>query len=192
LRKIIDRLDPPTNTGAGTPAYPHISPDNRLQQLVEQARNSQFQLSHTEYGFVMGLIVRAAPANVLVFGLGRDSELWLYLNRNGRTVFLENNAEWFHPVSGAECYLVNYPGLTLPESVQPGDWDIVFVDGPAGWRPEHPGRRESIRAAASLVKRPGGIVCLHDYDRAAEQQFCRESFGEPTYIFDRMAVVVIT
>ncbi len=170
--------------------HPLNDSSNRLQQLINSARASPGQLSGTEYGFVMALVFRSAPCNILIFGLGRDSHLWQYLNPGGRTVFLEDNKDWFREVPGAECYLVKYPSFTLPETVNYNEWDLVIVDGPAGWKPEHPGRSESIQAAALLVRRPGGIVCIHDYDRPVEQEHCTKHFGNPAIAFDRMAVIV--
>ena len=37
-------------------------------------------------------------ANVLVWGLGGDSGLWMNANRRGRTVFLENLVPWIDTV----------------------------------------------------------------------------------------------
>ncbi|CAL4896553.1 unnamed protein product [Urochloa decumbens] len=60
---------------------------------------------------------RAAPRNLLVFGLGRDTALWAALNHGagGRTVFLEEDASWIdaaraaHPPGlGLEAYHVAY------------------------------------------------------------------------------------
>ena len=52
-----------------------------------------------------------AGANFLVFGLGFDSIMWCALN-TGRTVFLEDNREWFDTITRRapflEAYLVDY------------------------------------------------------------------------------------
>jgi hypothetical protein len=56
-----------------------------------------------------------------------------------------------------------------------------------GWRPEHPGRRESIRAAATLGG-PRSWVFVHDYDRPNDRACCDEYLGKPAYTVDRTAV----
>nr|KYP74082.1 hypothetical protein KK1_006750 [Cajanus cajan] len=38
------------------------------------------------------------PANILVFGLGRDSLMWAGLNPRGKTVFLEDDPKWIQTV----------------------------------------------------------------------------------------------
>jgi hypothetical protein len=134
--------------------------DQELQRRIDAVRSSINQLSDVEYGTLLGVLLSRAPADVLIFDLGADSELWSLANRGGRTVFLEDRVEWFGAVADAECYLVAYPGLELPPTVSDVAWDVIFVDGPQGWRPEHPGRRESIsysgeaRRARQLGLRP--------------------------------------
>jgi hypothetical protein len=82
---------------------------------------------------------------------------------------------------------VGYPDLELPPQLGAVAWDVIFVDGPMGWRPEHPGRRASIRAAATLAGR-GSWVFVHDYDRPIERASCEEFLGKPAHTVDRMAV----
>jgi len=161
--------------------------DDTLQRRIDSVRSGIYQLSDIEYGILLGVVLARAPARVLVFGLGADSELWLWANRGGRTVFLEDRAEWVKAVAGAECYIVSYPGFELPQTLSGIAWDVIFVDGPMGWRPEHPGRRESIRAASKLAG-AGSWIFIHDYDRANERACCDEYLGTPAYTVDRTAV----
>lgn len=158
----------------------------RLQELIDVVRVADEQLTNIEYGIISGMLIQLSPCNLLIFGQGSDSELWSWLNRAGSTVFLENCVEWFRQINHAESHLVTYPNLSVPERVSSQSWDLVFVDGPMGWKPEHPGRRESIKAASRLTT-PGGWVVVHDYNRDAERRFCNEYLGNPTYEVDRLA-----
>jgi glucuronoxylan 4-O-methyltransferase len=172
LRRLFVYDDPQAaSTQPFSPDVPANRPNTRLQKLIDQVRVSQGQLSNIEYGVVMGMLIHVAPASLLVFGQGRDSELWAELNKNGRTVFLEDQSEWIREIPETETYLVTYPGLSLPHTIETQKWDLIFVDGPMGYKPEHPGREESIRAAGRLAK-SGGLVIVHDYDRRAEKSFC--------------------
>ncbi|CAN6326098.1 unnamed protein product [Urochloa humidicola] len=76
------------------------------------------QLTRAELSLAARAIMsRAAPRNLLVFGLGRDTALWAALNHGagGRTVFLEEDPSWIadaraaHPPGlGLEAYHVAY------------------------------------------------------------------------------------
>ena len=46
-----------------------------------------------------------APANFLVFGLGLDSLMWASLNPRGKTIFLEEDLEWFQKVTKDSPFL---------------------------------------------------------------------------------------
>src|SRR5262245_57718931 len=88
------------------------------------------------------------PVNFLIFGMGNDSPFWFRLNHRGRTVFVEDQEEWFRKIHGEnpllEAYLVKY-GTTLREAMQlidyPGsltmdlapeirktEWDVILID----------------------------------------------------------------
>ena len=128
------------------------------------------------------------PINLLVFGLGNDSVFWQACNRGGRTVFLEDNSEWFQKIrNGApdiEAYLLSYGTkrfewwrllrhsrkllLDLPQEISGIAWDVVLVDGPNGHTETSPGRMCSIYTAAQIIK-PGGDVFLHDCSRKVEK-----------------------
>jgi hypothetical protein len=42
------------------------------------------------------ILSRMPGCNLLVFGLGNDTGLWLSLNKTGRTQFLESSEKWIH------------------------------------------------------------------------------------------------
>ena len=46
--------------------------------------------SVSEYKYLGSLIQKYSPGNVLIFSVGKDSSLWMKLNKQGNTVFLED------------------------------------------------------------------------------------------------------
>lgn len=149
--------------------------------------------------------IRARPhCALLVFGVGNDSALWARVNAQGTTLFLEDDAEWAERVGAAlpeiEIAAVSYRtgrsqwqdllddperlGMSLPPEVREGAWDVVLVDGPAGYDDTTPGRMQSIYEAGRLVA-PGGIVFVHDCERPVEQAYCARYLGS-----DRLAVSI--
>lgn len=63
---------------------------------------------------MLKLIYDMAPAKVLIFGLGHDSAWYIAANQGGRTVFIEDSAEWIRQIQaqgltrGAEVYNYTY------------------------------------------------------------------------------------
>ena len=55
--------------------------EERIRSLVE---SNPGQASEAEYTLVHDVIAQHAPCNVLVFGVGRDSSLWIDTNEGGR------------------------------------------------------------------------------------------------------------
>src|SRR5690606_27286497 len=49
-------------------------------------------------------------------------------------------------------------------------WDVILVDGPQGYKPQHPGRALPIWWAAQL-RSPHTHVFVDDYNRPLEQSF---------------------
>lgn len=140
---------------------------------------------------ICATIKRKTPCRLLVFGLGNDSSFWVRLNRNGITVFLEDNKEWFDKITGnlknIKAFLVSYNTqrkdwmtmienkslleMTLPDDVEKEAWDIILVDAPAGWNDENPGRMKSIFLSSRLIRNSGDIF-VHDCDREVEDIYC--------------------
>ena len=50
--------------------------------------------SASEYRYLGSLIQKYSPGNVLIFSVGKDSSLWMKLNKHGNTLFLENVRKW--------------------------------------------------------------------------------------------------
>jgi len=154
----------------------------------------QNQLSQDEYRYVVDLILEKRGANVLVFGVGNDSRLWLAANRKGRTLFLEDSSTWLdkviRQVPAIEVTLVRYgtrrsqwremlegpPSdleMKLPDEVWAIAWDIIFVDAPWGFNDICPGRMKSIYTASKIASCRAGIdVIVHDCDRELERAYC--------------------
>ncbi|XP_057529588.1 probable methyltransferase At1g27930 [Amaranthus tricolor] len=67
---------------------------------------------------------------------------------------------------------------SLPEEVYEREWDVIMIDAPRGYGPDHPGRMAAVFSAAVMArqrKRDGNThVFLHDVDRKVEEMFAKE------------------
>lgn len=156
------------------------------------------QMKVEEYMIIADELLRRGPCNLLVFGAGKDSRVWARLNLGGRTVFVDDNATWGQTVvdecptcsvmlvqywttlerDGGNVALVGDPALVLAAGVaqmheylgvpQDFKWDVIVVDGPAGWYTTAPGRMQSI-ATARFLAHGDTTVFVHDCQRQAEQ-----------------------
>lgn len=160
-------------------------------------------LTTREINAIRSAVLDKAPCNFLVFGLGNDSPLWHLTNLSGKTVFVEDNPEWRervvsqHPEldvamtsystrrSEWEEYLdaTDTLRMNLPEDISTVTWDVVLVDAPAGWKPEMPGRMQSIYETVRLT-RPGSDVFIHDIDRTVEDVYSKRFFGDDNHVAD--------
>lgn len=162
--------------------------DDAIRALV---RENPGQATYEEYTLVHDVVVARAPCDLLVFGVGRDSTLWLDANRGGRTAFLEDVAEWAdyarREIPGIRVHAVRYRTLRifwhilkhlperlmmrgLPREVTEREWDVVLVDAPRGTRWYRPGRMKSIYTASVLADPSGGDVFVHDCHRRVERE----------------------
>jgi glucuronoxylan 4-O-methyltransferase len=132
-----------------------------------------------------------------VFGLGKDSEYWSLLNKDGVTVFLENSAYWLDRITGRskniKAFKVRYDtkrsdwemliersdllDMPLPDEVRARKWDMILVDGPNGYEDHHPGRMKSIFLASELIGNPGDVF-VHDCERIVENAYCNKFIGK--------------
>jgi len=170
------------------------------RQLIRFAKkkNPGTQLQNQELFLIAKVVARYLKPDILIFGLGYDAPLYGSINTKGRTVFLEDDKEWFNKITqlcpSIEAYLITYPTkisqwkillgknseleLKLPDSVTSTTWDIILVDAPCGaydWHMqkygiEPPGRMASIYTASRLIRK-GGDVFVHDCDRLVEQAY---------------------
>ena len=164
------------------PSFFNISVMRRLNKI---------QLSPEQLKVIYTTIKTKAPCKFLVFGLGNDSVFWSRLNRDGITIFLEDNEDWFQKMTKRSkditAYLVNYntrrkdwkmlienPSLlnmTLSNDIENEEWDVILVDAPAGWNSQKPGRMKSIFLSSRLIKNSGDIF-VHDCNRKVEDIYC--------------------
>ena len=168
-----------------------------IQRLVEANPN---QMSFDEYVYIYDLIESKANCNLLVFGLGKDSDLWLNANPNGKTIFLEDNKDWINAVKiqmgnvgkqidireityndvgyDADRLLDEYKSgtnnlkLDLPTTIVNTEWDIIIVDAPAGYGMDMPCRMKSIYESYNLSNQTSGVdVFVHDAQRRIEKLY---------------------
>jgi hypothetical protein len=159
------------------------------------SRYSNVQLEQKELMLIAKTIIKIPLCRLLIFGMGHDSPLWSDINQNGRTVFLEDDVEWYNSIHThyphIEAYMVTYPtritqwdaiidepdllGMEIPEEISGLLWDVIIVDGPVGngnflrdGTPEPPGRMSSIFMASQLVGE-NGFVFVHDCNRPIER-----------------------
>jgi glucuronoxylan 4-O-methyltransferase len=150
------------------------------------------QATFDEYKLVRDVVLERAPCAMLVFGVGRDSALWLDANVGGRCVFLEDVGEWADRARGAVPGIVVHDvhyGLArrfmwpllrrfersllmdgLPADVRETAWDVILVDAPRGTRWYRPGRMKSVYTASVLGARSGADVFVHDCHRRVERE----------------------
>ena len=135
----------------------------------------------------------------MVFGVGRDSGLWLRANAGGMSLFLEDVPEWASfarsAVEGIVVHDIRYgvarrfmwPFLrhferslflsNLPRDVVETPWDIILVDAPRGTRWYRAGRMKSVYTASVLAARTSGDVFVHDCHRRVERESCDQFLG---------------
>ena len=181
---------------------------NKDYLLIAMRKVNKIQLSVNEIKKISALIRQKSRPNILVFGVGNDSELWQALNPLGRNVFIEDSQLWLDNiiarVPNLEAYIVTYstiltnwkrdiasvPQLELPADVNESQWDIILVDAPAGNKNDNPGRLQSIHAAANIASY-GSFVLVHDCDRELERQYSSTYLGEEYELIDRLRVYSI-
>jgi len=154
-------------------------------------------LSAEEMRLIYDVVRRKSPCNFLVLGLGDDSAVWDATNRQGHTLFVEDDEEWMENVldeyPGLNVFTYTYGternewedlldcpdelGMDLPESIRQRSWDVILVDAPAGYESDLPGRMQSIYTASKLAGQ-GTDVFVHDTDRKVESVYCDACFAE--------------
>ena len=173
---------------------------DRHIDLINKLKSDGKGLMSTEQYMKVGQTIELfSPCNLLIFGLGEDASVWEEINSDGRTVFLEDDAEWMKrfDASKHEIYEVEYNTkveqhkeigfdkqklkMNLPEEVENTSWDIIFVDGPLGHNPPRPyngpGRMQSIYEAYRLLKQDG-ICIIDDMGRLVERTYANHFFGK--------------
>ena len=182
-------------------------------KVVERYAN-QGLCTSDEYRLIYSVMASKAPANVLVFGVGADSVLWVEANKSGKTVFIEDDVRWINKVQTmAPCLDIRtaeyvtkkeqwkkqladrrVSELNLDSDVLQTDWDVIFVDGPAGNKQESPGRLQSIYMSSVLAKKAiqHVDVFVHDYHRDLEKACANVFLGRPIETVDGFDCLLYT
>jgi hypothetical protein len=152
------------------------------------------QMTLKEYVKICEVIKVKTPCNILVYGLGNDSFLYHFLNKNGYTFFIENDKEWINKIGKKYSYL-NYGYFNFPTTVENSlktkfnsdvktpyikdkEWDIIIIDGPPGYEKNKPGREIPIKEAAEYFNSSSKSVdvFIHDVNRVLESSACNKFF----------------
>lgn len=173
---------------------------NFIEDIQKMKSTGAGLMSLNQYASIGYAISMKTPCNLLVFGLGEESKHWHNLNKDGKTVFIEDNINWISKFKDEnltiqECIYTtlaedheligfdkNKLDLLLPDSITGEDWDIIIVDAPLGHGPpgrpyKGPGRMQSIFSAYQLLKK-GGICIVDDMKRTIESKYSLHFFGE--------------
>ena len=183
-----------------------VVPD-QLECLVRSlAEVSEQQMSVAQYMYIGNTILNAMcypSCNLLVFGVGGDSPLWMFANRAGKTTFIEEDPKYValarERSPSIDVHLVGYRTTQkllreqindidsrfwdfLPDSVASSEWDIVLIDAPTAYEASTPGRLQpcwwTSRKLASSSRRHSDVF-LHDFNREGERTLGREFFTLP-------------
>lgn len=169
--------------------------DNIRKRVHELVQKNPAQLTEYEYLFIAEKILQKKPCNLLIFGVGNDSSLWIDLNKGGRTFFIEDSPIWLEKIKkeipNIQALLVKYDSLrqdwksllngpknklllNLSAEIMNKRWDIILVDAPSGYSDQLPGRMKSIYTAAFLAHKFRRVyVFVHDCERHVEKIYCR-------------------
>ena len=162
-------------------------------------RQKKGLMSIKQYGKIAKQLEKMVPCNLLVFGLGDDSYLWRNINKQGNTIFLEDDPEWINSMNDGslDVFQVNYTtkvedhekigfeaeklNLVLPERVRSMSFNFIIVDAPLGHQPPRPhkgpGRMSSIYTASQLIDR-SGVVVVDDMGREVEKKYAFHYLGQ--------------
>ena len=168
-----------------------------LHQIIKEHHASGIQLSMGQIYAIGSAIRAAAPgANVLIFGCGRDSELWNAINFDGHTVFLENDPARLDRARSGNASLqieeVSYGDRTVssslpideealsaypvPEPMLDRPWDVILIDAPPGHKASAPGRSLPIYWSSKVAQAETQIF-IDDYDRRLEKAYSDHFFS---------------
>jgi glucuronoxylan 4-O-methyltransferase len=157
-----------------------------------EAYDPRAQISPFQMRLIMGVVAQHRfAARFLIHGCGLDSPFWHRLNAHGRTLFVETDEAWVRAIRvlAPDLQVTGYPDL--PTTVAQGEaevdadalaraplpewakeaWDLVLIDGPVGYEPQHPGRALPIFWAADALQSNADIF-VDDYQRPLERLHC--------------------
>lgn len=177
---------------------------NTIQRFFEQQHDIAItpQLNRLQITWISAALHSIALPNLkpsfLVFGLGFDSELWSKINCDGVTYFLEDNQEWYNKIRAIAPHLPAYHvkynttiekadeyfaapwSLELPVAVARTCYDVILIDGPAGYDLTTPGRMQPTKFSVDHIiscllrgEKDKVHLFLHDAQRPLEYRLIR-------------------
>ena len=172
------------------------------KELIDKvADKNTWGCSIAEYSYMVDLLLKKGFCNFLVFGLGRDTELWNMVNSGGKTTFIENIDSWINKFKSSEIDIrkINYTTkriqwkellkdegrllLILDEDIKNTNWDYIFIDSPMGGNDSTPGRMQSIYTASTLKC---SEFFIHDINRKVEKTYGDKYLGTEVKTIDRL------
>jgi hypothetical protein len=128
---------------------------------------------------------------MLVFGLGNDSNLWHNVT-NKNTTFVEDDIHYINTNTDKNVIHYKYSNITvcksytmtiedihkypIPEELlNLAPFDIIIIDGPRGYKEDHPGRLLPIYWSKYYLSKTGTIIYVDDSKRELESK-CIERF----------------
>lgn len=150
---------------------------------------------------------------MLVFGLGYDSELWYNLT-NKNTLFIENNYEYIKlnkNINSNNIIYYDYKNITVEKSLKNinkqfidsfsipqkildnAPYDIILIDGPAGFNSECPGRLLPCYWSKNYLSKENTLIYVDDANRPLEHKCINKMFSNKmkTYFKQRNGTMKI-
>jgi hypothetical protein len=153
----------------------------------------KIQTNPRELDFMVEFIKDIQANNMLVWGLGNDSEIWASLIK-GQLTFLEHNQTWINKFKKLDVIKVSYWTQRKDDRLLSADpekllikqtksiktvmqkvWDVIYIDAPEGATPDQPGRMQSIYTTAQMSWK---YCFVHDCNRFTEAFYC-DKFIQP-------------
>lgn len=160
------------------------------------------EVSIDEYVNTCKVILQKRPCNILVYGLRNDATLFSSLNKDGHTIFVEDDNKWIQQMKMKHVSRGNFKTnvaqsiankctspYTQSSYIDMYQWDIIIVNGPYGHNDQMPGREIPIFEASHVINNHHTDVdiFIHDIDRPLEQMACNKFLANYVPILsDRM------
>jgi hypothetical protein len=160
--------------------------------MLVESYDPRCQISPSQVEIVASCLRARAPgARMLVFGLGNDTPMWLRLNADGETLFVEHDRSFIDRarVTTPAASVIAYDfgahttvmgsfsmsadaleSVPMPPEIADGSWDVILVDGPTGYRMGDPGRALPLLWTSRVMSRRTHIF-VDDYNRPLERHF---------------------
>jgi hypothetical protein len=176
-----------------------MTTEDTIESIISVYHKPDIQISkHIVTDILTDIVKRyGRRANLLVFGAGHDTAMWINANKDGNTCVVEHDDAWFKKYasvfpeniikhdfanitveSSLELELSDLERFPMPEKLNEQKWDVIIIDGPTGCNWDCPGRALPIYWAKSKLSHSNTIVYVDDCDRDVEDRFIELCFGE--------------